>query len=560
MEKIKISNFRKIKETWELDLAPITFFTGKNNSGKSSALKALMVLSDYTNSTIHFKLDFLGDNSSSHKIENYSNCINWKNNTKSNISFEYERYGHLFALVFSPTLIDKQDYFESGILESLSILNKQNESKIEFKRQGGESYSLYFNNRFLSRNNYLNESNEKERLKNTKKTVEKTIEKLELKTKKELGLSSTLPISSKNLIMLLGSAMPVVGIALSIAGLSADYKLKKIDEKTKINLKSELEKLTKYLVIINEKIKNINKSIRSATKDVIFSPSFELDKLSQNDLDLNNIFNKILISYFKDGKEDVGNIDVKDETIKLNTFSEELMDLFQFKVDHLSPHRYNQERLILNEGTSDDISKLAKKQINKGIKKGSIADEFIIKWMSEFDIGINYEIISIYGQASVINVFEEGIEKPINIADKGFGAGQIFTILLKIAQKIDEQKVNLKKYFYFPEFSHSNQVVIIEEPEANLHPALQAKLTDLFLDAYTIYGIRFILETHSEYMIRKSQLLNLENKCFKLYYFDEEGPYEMEYTKKGGFSRGFGKDFYDVNDNLALELVLKANS
>ena len=40
MDKIKISNFRKVKGTWDLNLAPVTFFTGTNNSGKSSVLKS----------------------------------------------------------------------------------------------------------------------------------------------------------------------------------------------------------------------------------------------------------------------------------------------------------------------------------------------------------------------------------------------------------------------------------------------------------------------------------------------------------------------------------------
>ena len=56
MENIKLSNFRKIKDTWALDLAPITFFTGKNSSGKSSALKGLMILSDYGKTKNHFEI------------------------------------------------------------------------------------------------------------------------------------------------------------------------------------------------------------------------------------------------------------------------------------------------------------------------------------------------------------------------------------------------------------------------------------------------------------------------------------------------------------------------
>ena len=61
MERIKIKNFRKIKETWELDLAPITFFTGTNNSGKSSVLKAVMALDDFGASRESFRTFHLMD-------------------------------------------------------------------------------------------------------------------------------------------------------------------------------------------------------------------------------------------------------------------------------------------------------------------------------------------------------------------------------------------------------------------------------------------------------------------------------------------------------------------
>jgi len=563
MENIKISNFRKIKDTWDLDLAPITFFTGKNNSGKSSALKALMVLSDYCNSSNLFELDFLGGNSSNHNIENYSNCINWSNNTKSNISFEFERHGHLFTMNFSPNLVANQDCFQRGVLESLLILNKKNDSKIEFKRQGGESYQLHFDNQFLNRKNYSKESNENKNLIDAKKEIEKEIESIKLEAKSKIGIAKSLPIASPALLSILTLSVPIVGPVLAAtAGLTSGFALNKLDSKTKFSLKLKLEKLESDLKLINKKLENENAKTNKEeeAKEVIFGPLFEISDLSLNNLSLNNIFKRVLIPYLKDYKKDFGKIDVKDETIKLNEFSDELMDIFRFEVDYLSPHRCNQERLILNEGTSADISKLAKEQVQNKIKKGSRADLFIKKWMDKFDIGIDYEIISVHGQASVINIYEEGNKKPINIADKGFGAGQIFTILLKIAQKIDQQKNYVKKNFYFPRFSDFSQVIIIEEPEANLHPALQSTLADLFFKTYKEFGIRFILETHSEYMIRKSQLLSLKSNWFKLYYFDVDGPYEMEYTEKGGFLRGFGKDFFDLNDNLALDLVLKSNS
>ena len=47
-----------------------------------------------------------------------------------------------------------------------------------------------------------------------------------------------------------------------------------------------------------------------------------------------------------------------------------------------------------------------------------------------------------------------------------------------------------------------DQIVVIEHPEANLHPALQTKLGDVFIEsALGERGNTFILETHSEHLI-----------------------------------------------------------
>jgi hypothetical protein len=75
-----------------------------------------------------------------------------------------------------------------------------------------------------------------------------------------------------------------------------------------------------------------------------------------------------------------------------------------------------------------------------------------------------------------------------------------------------------------------------------------------------------VIETHSEYLIRKSQLLGLEKQYFgnqtlntnpfKVFYFTlDDGPYEMKYTAQGRFDRDFNEGFYDEASRINLKAI-----
>ena len=58
MKNIILNNFRVFDNVAEFKLPQITILTGRNNSGKSSVIKALLLLEDYLNSQDHFYLNF----------------------------------------------------------------------------------------------------------------------------------------------------------------------------------------------------------------------------------------------------------------------------------------------------------------------------------------------------------------------------------------------------------------------------------------------------------------------------------------------------------------------
>ena len=131
-------------------------------------------------------------------------------------------------------------------------------------------------------------------------------------------------------------------------------------------------------------------------------------------------------------------------------------------------------------------------------------------------------------------------------SEASFPVMKAMLLILRVASLI---KINKKE--------KKALTLLVEEPELNLHPALQSKLTDFFHEVNKEYGFNFIIETHSEYMIRKTQLIALEQDYIKnqdinpnpfkiVYFHKEEGPYEMEFTEQGKFNKDFGPGFYQI--------------
>lgn len=110
------------------------------------------------------------------------------------------------------------------------------------------------------------------------------------------------------------------------------------------------------------------------------------------------------------------------------------------------------------------------------------------------------------------------------------------------------------------------QIFYLEEPETNLHPKLQSLVADILVDACRAFNVQFIVETHSEYFIRKLQYLvgkkEIEPTDVSLYYLyaPDEVPQGRKQVEKinvnpdGSLDNDFGKGFFDEAGTLSLEL------
>ena len=205
---------------------------------------------------------------------------------------------------------------------------------------------------------------------------------------------------------------------------------------------------------------------------------------------------------------------------------------------------------------------------------------FIDKWLKLLEIADHVDIkrhANGYGVTILLYESEEDKDGML-LVDKGFGVLQLFAVLLKIETAIIETAVNEKLYTYDTTGLSKDIIkclrtynelhpatVALEEPECHLHPSLQSKFADMIVDANKQYGIHFLIESHSEYFIRKLQLLvsqkEIDSKDISLLYVNSASrpsylPVIMDIGLEtdGTLKNEFGSGFFDESLRLSREL------
>lgn len=226
------------------------------------------------------------------------------------------------------------------------------------------------------------------------------------------------------------------------------------------------------------------------------------------------------------------------------------------QIEYIYAHGVNQKVLFNYNDKNDYMAQTLHDLMLE--KTGEVEEEFIRKWLNAFGLGTDYDIHSIGGEAYILQI-KNMSGKMVYLADLGMGSNQLVILILRLATIIHRYRMLGNKPY--------RPTVIIEEPEQNMHPNYQTKLADLFYEVHKEYGFNFIVETHSEYLVRRSQVIVAQLKYkslkklkeenpFKVYYFPSDGqPYEMRYRTDGNFSNDFGKGFYDEANNLLFEII-----
>ena len=177
-------------------------------------------------------------------------------------------------------------------------------------------------------------------------------------------------------------------------------------------------------------------------------------------------------------------------------------------------------------------------------------ESFIEKWLFAFNLGSSIEVDKILAGNEIIGAqfYIKAKDRKVQLGDNGMGTNQLLLLILQIAT------------------SQFGSRFLLEEPEASLHPAFQSLLAEMFVDAYKSFKHSFIIETHSEYLIRKLQSLTasqvISANDSQLYYFYHPDFVaqkvnqikNIEINEDGMLSSDFGEGFFDEADRMAIDL------
>ena len=450
MQRITLDNFRVFGSPSAFELAPVTLLTGKNNSGKSSLIKAFLVLADYLEQADQTVLRLDGPRAAKHKITSFDQLLNRQEsqNGRTDARLSYTKGQYEFTYEFDAA---EGSELITASLKSFRMVNIASWAEMSVTRES-DHYYVEVEQQFI---NEVTDTDREDMYYNVMNAHEDGI----------------------------------TGMEEMINGISALDATQ--DE---------------HLVLEATMLGNPRPEIPERAKDVVCSADVHLHELLNDNPSLARLIQYGLIKYIgaNDERRQLQfRFGLGGERKILVEFMQRINILMQFRPDHLGPNRTYQERLIRAHTSTGEIARIAEDYVRYQVAQGEVAQAFLAKWLVKFEIGEAVVIEQLEGTTYRIWVQRDG--QNANLADMGFGAGQLLSILLLVAINIRRQELEGDRV----SFQH-NVKLLIEEPEANLHPRLQSLLAEMFLETAHLYRLALLIETHSEYLIRKLQLLVAE--------------------------------------------------
>ena len=170
-------------------------------------------------------------------------------------------------------------------------------------------------------------------------------------------------------------------------------------------------------------------------------------------------------------------------------------------------------------------------------------------WLSELGLAERAHARDLGRLGMSLSVTPRGADRFVDLTAVGVGVSQVMPVILLCL------------------WSRPNSLILIEQPELHLHPAMQLKLAD-FLLACTRSGRQIIVETHSEHLVNRlrrrvanDSTRTLSRSIGLLFAEQKNGVSQYRATAisdSGGLSQGWPEGFLDVGSNEATEFISEA--
>lgn len=524
---IGFKNFRRFDNFPMLEFGDITYLVGRNNSGKSTMVKAQLLMMDYLQNQLYNTFSF--DN----KVLEDANIVTFgraKNNkSKSNqIEFTSTINNVHFSVIISgddnATKANVLSFKIEDEIEGLFLEVDYSKEKIHLRKMNENVVSDRDHFFVLLKNiedDLIQIDAESSRLES-----KASKDYLKLKDKRNSLLKKKEKINN-DLSSHLGESR--------LTAFNVTYPLQFLSVGQMFDVEEEDE--NEYDIVLSE-----DNMIKEFISIVLYF----------NDIQFKKDVEKSKDNIDEDFNPD--SIEVHQNKTQLEKWADKISNYINVQTFHFIPANPSKQSALFSlRDKNNDLAQAIHLFKQANLDEKAESKTFVKKWMKEFEVGEDFSIKFYAGEAYEFHVLEDGAQN--HLSDKGMGSLQIMSLILKLATILFD-KSNKNK---------SIPTVLIEEPELNLHPDLQSKLSDFLLEV-SIKNVQLLVETHSEYIIRRAQLVSIKEDYilndelnpnpFKIYYFHkEEGPYEMKFTAQGRFERDFGPGFYNVAAETSMAII-----
>lgn len=495
--KVKITNLRALYDTGDIKISPITVLFGKNSVGKSTFARSfsLMKQSLFINR--------------SEPVLWYSPDLVDFGSFKDSVTKGYDEIGFEYSFKLSTEELELFSRY-NFLLRTLSLANSIDENfnkEITVRFSVKENQISYINILFLDYNYQIKYDN---RYKVESFIINNIPTSLgELYSRSDFSLGEIIPqINLKNHPEELSGSFSLGGRAFALASWKEIELLFSKIKDGRTN-KNTIQKILKKVILGDYKSfeKDFEKTIKGWK--TIYQKYLGL-KLDERQSFTSRLYSLIGQVYYNS---------------VVDLINEYLSDYFS-EVQYIAPIRATAERYYRIQGVSlNDITSQGENvpMILYNLKPSEKKDWK--EWTRKNFDGIEFDVKQDSSNLSLI-LAKSG--QVINLADTGFGYSQILPILLYLWRKTKMKRTYFRRGFWN---TNSNQsLLIIEQPELHLHPALQANLIDSFarIVKNEKLDVSIIIETHSDTIVNRlgehvmSNKSNINSDDVNLVFFEED--------------------------------------